>query len=190
MCCDATMAIPIMASAACCARLLRRAITPAKLAGNSQPCVAPLCSSSGSGGPPGGFSGLLGLIKLAGLLFQHRSLLWGHLRKVINQTKTVRRRVLKTRGHVNALSRTGEGAQITVAALRHIDVKLLDMQTLFMPSAGFLDILRHCLDRLNRDALHRTGALALDTPDTVIHIHKQLHAGIRRQLPALLRILQ
>src|SRR5262249_58160073 len=78
----------------------------------------------GSGWPSGGFPGFLCLIKLPGLLFQLRSLFRGHLREVVHQAIAVWCGVLKTRRHVDALGGAGEGAQITVAALGHVNVEL------------------------------------------------------------------
>jgi hypothetical protein len=46
------------------------------------------------------------------------------------------------------------------------------MQALFVPGARLFDILRHSLNRLDGDALHRAGPFALYTADAVVHIHK------------------
>ena len=150
------------------------------------------CSGFRSGGCRCG-SGLLGrlfLVIRGKPRLRRIDVLRRHHREVIDEALTVVFRELIHIRHLDAFRRTRGHAQAAIAALRDVDVEPRHIQPLLRPHRGESEVhVGRRLDRLDRDAVHRTGHRALIAPDAVVHVHIQTVACPFRKLHLHGRIL-
>ena len=76
--------------------------------------------------------------------------------------------------HEDAVRRARINAEPAVAAFRKIDVKLRHPEAFLVSCRRFAEVVRRQrLDRVDHDAVHRTGFRALVAADAIVHIDVQ-----------------